>query len=787
MLRERRQSRRTPLAAAIMAALAVALVTPLLTLAGAAGAAGTCPNEAVRSQQRATYLPECRAYELVSPPGALIDPASSMSGQAAIDGGAVVWSSYYPPESEAGAAGGMYFLSRRGANGWQTEATVPSQSPGSSFVLRCPPWMFYAGALDVGVLSDGWESFRRAGESLASCPHNEPRLVSEPSGWQSEPEGVQNLFLRDGATGAFRLINRTEAGTVPGNAYFEAGSTERGEEFSHVVFEERARLTRGAPEGEDLYEYAGGVVRFVSVLPDGSAVPGQLANGVEVSSKAEDPTAEWELDSASGLSAGQFTHAVSRDGERVLFTYEGRLYMRLNAMAPQSALSGENCLEPAKACTVQVDASAVASGSGGKGTFLWANAEGTRVFFSDTPVAQLTANTQSTSGTNLYEFSLPRGVSKSTLVDLTPYAHAEVEGISGISEDGTVVYFAADAALPGTAAPQMGNCGEPFADVEAHETHLCNLYAYASGHVGYVARVEAQRGAIHKDWGGDNKELTSLTARVSANGQYVVFEDRNGLPNPEIWRYHLGAPEGPVCVSCTPGGGASVPTAVLPPQQAGNDEGPAYLNRYVLNSGDVFFATEAPLVLAASNGASNVYEYAEGAPHLISSGASAQDSYYVDVSEGGEAGEGTDVFFLTAQSLLRADPGTGLKLYDARAGGGFYEPPASSECGEADCRSPSGGVTALAPSSSVFGGPGNLIVSPRATKRKIAKRPVKRTKLLRALTACKRLYRHNAQRRKACERRARRRFGAKVKRARRRGRQRHSRQRPRPRARRGTR
>jgi hypothetical protein len=41
-------------------------------LGGAQGAqaAEPCSNEAVRAEQPSSFLPECRAYELVSPPGA---------------------------------------------------------------------------------------------------------------------------------------------------------------------------------------------------------------------------------------------------------------------------------------------------------------------------------------------------------------------------------------------------------------------------------------------------------------------------------------------------------------------------------------------------------------------------------------------------------------------------------------------------------------------------------------------------------------------------------------------
>lgn len=698
---------------ALVSLCAAVACSALVGVSGAVASEG-CANEARRVEQGSTFLPECRAYELVSPPGASVYATESQDthgAQASVSGSAVAWFSYYP--APGASLNGAYFLSRRGAGGWSTEDMVPPQSSGTAFLFDCKPSVVFSPSLSRDVLSDGWESPGLAHKQETDCPHNEPALVEEPAGWQSEPEGFQNLFLRDNETGGYSLINRTPDGVAASNAYFEAGSTVSGEEFSHVVFEDLGQLTAEAPvtatgqqRGEtvaaDLYESAGGVVRLVPyVIEDGEqkAVIGELADGIPLNS-----TSETELPLPGSESAAGLTRAVSSDGERVVFTAGGKLYVRINAMQAPSAVSGASCTEPAKACTVQLDAAQGGSGAGGGATFLWASADGTRFYFMDEASAGLTSTTQSGSGENLYEYRLPEGAASGTLTDLTPYAKAEVDGVSGLSEDGSVVYFVANGVLPGSGASTPGDC-------TASGGGSCDLYAMREGHATYVATVEGG-----SDWGTDGREFYELTARVSPNGRYLVFDAKNGLAYSEIWRYALG--EGLVCVSCTPSGVATAATTLVRPGLATIYLGPLYASRVVLNDGDVFFNTTEELVEGVEKGVYNVYEYSGGAPHLISTGQSPEGSFFVDASEGGEGGEGTDVFFATTQSLVRRDTGTGvIKLYDARIGGGFAsedEGVESPSCGGTEaCKAPLGSPPAEALAASVASnGAGNLVSSP---------------------------------------------------------------------------
>jgi hypothetical protein len=730
-------------------------VNPQGHTANQAAAAEACPNEAIRIEQGSTYLAACRAYELVNPPG-----AKPQTAEAAVGGGAVAWPSYLPPHDSAGQAGGGMYLSRRGADSWSTIGVTPPQSPEAGLNTNCAPTMFFSPSLAQGVLTDGELSASLAGNGEEACgAHNEPSLVSEPAGWQSEPEGVQNLFLADlGDQGpaAWRLINRTPTGVIPADARFEDASTEEHDEFSHVVFEENAPLTDEAPSGNDLYEWFNGAVRLVTQLPNGQSAGGTLANA---------PV------SITATGGAGFTNALSEDGSRVLFVSEGNLYVRMHAdhESSQGALGAAECLSSEHACTIQVDASQ-AGGPGGGGTFLTANNAGTKVFFIDSPAAQLTSDTETGSGENLYEYEVATG----TLVDLTgDEADVNVLGYSGFGEqpDGSYdLYFVAEGALRAGAT-----VGRP------------NLYvADESGgklQMQYIATLnpEDNAGTRGSDW-GSGKEIVDgqlsiefLTTRVSPDGRMITFNSieaqaiagydntpaheadctggieygsQSGLCR-EIFVYEVGAPK-PTCVSCHWGSTPAGPNTIKIPLATQNRTGPVVLNKNVSNGGSVFFDSPDALVNEDVNGVSDVYEFHEDQVHLISSGTGTEASAFHDASA-----DGGDAFFTTSQRLLSGDAGDGVSLYDARRAGGFAEPAPPPECDADGCRPSSAGAFTLpVPASAALAGSGNVA-------------PTRKQMLSRALKVCKR--RLNKRKRERCERQARQKYGSKTPSTRRRG------------------
>jgi hypothetical protein len=644
----------------------------VLAPAGASATENCSGNQAARTEQ-GTSLADCRAYEMVTPamkdsgqPYAFEGPAGVQGAHAAQDGERMAWDAEYALPGSG--APGLDYLSVRGADGWTTENAIPRQSVENG--LGCPYLVGYAAwssDLSKGVLADGFgqgtpeESF--LGEGL-ECGHDEPRLVS------GEPEGFQNLFLHDNRNRTYELVNLTPAGTSApapkansNERYFPASFLAASSDLTHVVFEEQLPLTPEAGAGDELYEWANGTVRLVSLRPDGTPVHGELAGA---------PVGQ--------LDVGSFTHAVSTDGTRVFFTAEGKLYVRENADQPQSALgpSGE-CTEAERACTVQVDAPQ-GSGPGGSGVFLGSSANGSKVFFSDDAAAGLTPDTVPGSGTNLYEYDLLTGA----LSDLTAATEAEVEGLSGIGpaestgevDEEPYVYFVAKGVFgvgPHGEQPQQG---QP------------NLYAVHSGVTQLVATLAS---SDFCDW-----TPQCLSARTSASGAFLAFSSTNSLTgyhnqdaisnlaDSEVYLY--GANDRELgCASCNPTGAPPTAPATIrtpaPPSTSGEMRN-AYPQRNVSDSGQVFFETADSLQPADVNSQTDLYEYQNREVRLISGGTSQAGSYFLDASA-----SGGDVFFETAQPLLSSDVDSTYDIYDARAGGGFAQPPSSAApCDSEACR-----------------------------------------------------------------------------------------------------
>jgi hypothetical protein len=485
------------LALSVTSALALTTVLVLwLTIAAASVlAAEGCANEARRTEQASTFLPDCRAFELVSQPyqpapfyerdyagfppaeetrlGRVGEapgfmPEAEFEISTALDGNAALFDSVQPNSEGDGIKGN---LSRRGPSGWTGENIIPARSR-NAFLCDSAYSTGFSQNLDEIAINIG----ESEGEynPVDACSHAEPPLTP------GESAESANAFLRDTATRSFQLVNLTPPGTTSYDPHFDAVSSDG----SHVVFQSRAQLTADAPNGEavdhsitnerctsdfgNVYVWSHGAVRLLTVLPGGTPVRGTLA-GAHLSNRCGDTPSQSAV----------FTHSVSADGERMLFYtgggfkhpgpnsegvvhpnapyIDGGLYLREHPSADQSALNGSGeCTEPAKACTFQIDLPQGVSGSGGNGQFQWASGDTSKIFFTDEE--KLTPGSTAAPGKpDLYEYDLekPRG---QRLTDVTANASepADVLGVSGASEDGSYLYFVGGGDLTGAQQNSQG-------------------------------------------------------------------------------------------------------------------------------------------------------------------------------------------------------------------------------------------------------------------------------------------------------------------------------------------
>jgi hypothetical protein len=351
---------------------------------------------------------------------------------------------------------------------------------------------------------------------------------------------------------------------------------------------------------------------------------------------------------------------------------------------------------------------------------------GEKVYFTDEASAELTTTTESGSGANLYEYDVSTGV----LTDLTPVARANVLGFSGISENGSRVYFAAEGVLA------VGGT-----------TLRPNLYMSENGGtIAFIATLEREAlknptaDRESRNWQSPEAEQF-LRSEASPSGEYFAFtsiksltgygnEDvKTGQLVEEVFLYDADT-KSLSCASCDPGGAA--PTGQVgwsPTERLLEAAGPGRQVREVLDDGAVFFTTPDALVGEDLNGVADVYEYREGGDHLISSGTSPQPSAFYEADPSGE-----DVFFVTTQSLVKRDTDNALSLYDARVGGGFAEPPeAASPCEDEACRGPVAGSQMFSsPISSTFVGPGDAVPAPAKEASQNKAKPRKRVHKMKA-------------------------------------------------------
>jgi hypothetical protein len=652
----------------LLAALALACATGF---AGTAQALAVCPNEALRAEARSTQLPQCRAYEMVSP----VDTADS--GVLGFQGAA--------PDGEAAqfiSSGGFagiqsngafnFYIARRGGEGWETSSvSIPATLGGMS-----------SGAGASFDLTKQWV-----------------RVLY----LTGEKAGSHGLLLSENLTAAPALSFRelSEYENIPHKLTGNEGIKEPEDEspnLAHMVVANSIGTNEYEPK---LYELSGAgtpaeALQLVSIDPEGKPINAAVGSG-------------------SGR-GGSIFHAISNDGAEIFFSpsafyVTGPSYVRVNGetTSPTTLELGGGLFQGAsedgskvflrgtgnklymdeigrEPGHVEVTKTVPISGAS-SGLYVRSSDDGSRVYFVSNGVLAANENenkeTANVTAWNLYVYD--------TLTEKTAFIAQAIPGdeLSNIEEG--VVHV--EAQVNGCPSKELGEAKEPGCEDGRFFvfTTAAHITPDDTASVKQVFEYDAKTGRL---------------VRVSTGeGGYAANGNNNAL-GASIAAPEFGAPG-------------------FEKQQELFEDG----TRAVSDDGStVVFSSSGALSPRAVNdlqpqpGPVDVYESHEGQVSLLSTGHSLTSDEQPAITPSGR-----DVFFLSTENILPQDS-DGLKsLYDARIGGGFPAAlvPAGGCNGDACQGPPSVPNLLAAPASATFSGLGNPTpaVSAPAVKAKAKAKP----------------------------------------------------------------
>jgi hypothetical protein len=657
-----------------LAALAAgALVAP-----GAAGAA-PCPNEALRADS--PQLADCRAYEMVSPVdmnGNGLEQAFAVSP----DGNALAYGTINVFGEAPSSVTGKW-LAHRSATEWSS-ATANAPTLG-----RVPT--AYDEPVALGFSAD----FSSA-------------LIGSRYPFDALDQAPYRNFVQSGNADIYKVLSggreewQSHGPVLPDTTEIDRGLSGASADLSKVLFQTKEVLLPGAKEStaQNLYEREGDQLRLVNLDESGKLIPGGAGTGRGLATAGSFYNGSEYQQGSTNQGHPFDPTAVSRDGSRVFFTAPletakgpSQLYVRLDA-ARTELISG---------CEV---VGCAGEGAPDGALFLFAQPDGSAVTFYSPD--RLIESAPAEGG--IYRFDVAtKALTFLTEVNVTTNLGVHDGGLLAASEDGSYLYLCEG--------------GTELAVYHAGKRQtIAPIPCDAAGLPSGAEEPTSGRSGIKFAGAGG---ITQGEPSITSNAGYLFTTTAamgNGYPNEghaEVYRYDT-ATASLHCLSCRADGAPAQEDSFLnkgaprPEKTFVSIVSPVTQGVSVRNlsaSGDrAFFVSEEALVSSDTDESQDVYEWeavgsgscapggvgyvaaAAGCVSLVSSGDGAEGAVFEGSSENGD-----DVFFASYESLVPADTGTELQLYDARVGGGLiaqHQVPATP-CGDArECRGAGAGAPA---------------------------------------------------------------------------------------------
>ena len=635
----------------------------------------SCPNNVVRQQTGTTYLPDCRAYELVSPGdanGTILYPGGPVTGVATNPARFSFTGAYssLPGENVIDTTGDLYVATRT-ERGWLSKYIgLPGDQAGcvggppnlelTRAAIESPQSMTNSIATDPQM--NNFLLWRDG--SPVNCFTN-PGIFQDGTWPYAFPSNAPYMFSADGslrrrlpvegpsATEAMASFDCPYLGILDPRGHC-TGDVKPSGDLQHFAFSSRSfefaegGLTSAPGSAYDM-QLASGAIKLISRLPGGAPIP-QDPSFASVPAKTGNET----IEAAGGAEEFIRFPAISTDGSHILMSTATK-------PTPECPKAEDPVVCPRFTDTpvhlyMSIDDAAVIEIAGGKPvTYIDMTPDGSRVYL--TSEEQLTPDDKDSS-TDLYMWSaatdsltlLSKGDDEGNpgepgnSDECEPESWEEVITFNGVfvetvhhpwtSKCDAVPYSGfAFSVIPGLGG--NGHSDTPIAtrngdiyfyspeqlDGDRGVAGAQNLYDYREGRPRFVASFSPERYCLHTGF----HKVSPLSEKICTEGPIarinVAPDDSHAAftTTEQLTSYdNAGHLEMYLYTSAT---GAIVCVSCRPDGEPPTSDVQASIDGlFMTDDGRTFFSTTEALVPQDTNNALDTYEYVNGQPQLISPG-----------------------------------------------------------------------------------------------------------------------------------------------------------------------